>query len=128
MDSIIGEFKNLLISLISSPQLAFDDRLHASLPEKGGVYRIFEKGAIWQNSIHVGEAGNLRQRIYTNQLHGDEMASSVKKKLIGSGKCKDMEEARQYLKDRCFVQYIFIEDESLRKFFEHFATSILKPS
>ena len=127
METMISKYKDLLISLISGPQLAFDDRLYGLLPTGGGVYRIFEKGATWESSIHVGETGNLRQRIYRNHYMGNRRASIMKKKLIESGRFGDEAAVKQYLRNRCLVQYIEIPDESLRKFFEHFAISILKP-
>ena len=78
MDSVIPRYKSLLLSLVSNPQLPFDEALHGCLPEEGGVYRIFEKNSTWQSSLYVGKTGNFRSRVYTDHLMGDRQASSLK--------------------------------------------------
>ncbi|MDH4136353.1 MAG: GIY-YIG nuclease family protein [Anaerolineae bacterium] len=127
MDSIIAEYKALLVTLISNPQQPFDETLRGSLPQDGGVYRIFEKGSGWQSSVYVGKTTRLRGRIYRDHLMGNRRASTLKRKLIASGQFSDEEAVKQYLKDRCLVQYMTISDEALRTSFEHFAVGILKP-
>ncbi len=127
MDNIINEYKNLLQTLLLNPQLPFDNALHRSLPEKGGVYRIFEKDQSWQSSVYVGKTSNLSNRIYTNHLMGNKDASTLKKKLIKSGKFADKNDVKSYLQSKCLVQYVEVSDELYRTFFEHFAVSVLKP-
>ncbi len=128
MDSIIAEYKDLLLVLVSNSQLAFDGSLRGALPEEGGVYRVFEKGCMWQNSLYVGttKTRSLRERVY-QQLMGDRIASTLKKKLIDSGQCVDEDAAKTYLQSKCLVQCAVIADKKLRILFEHFAISVLKP-
>jgi hypothetical protein len=127
MDSIIAEYKELLLDLLSKQKIPFDDKLHGSLPKTRGVYRILENDGIWQNSLYVGVTTNLQSRIYTNRLMGNRKASRLKKKLIKSGDYPDEDAVKEYLQNKCLVQYIEIEKDNLRDLFEHFAISILKP-
>lgn len=120
-------YKDLLLTLLSKQQLPFDSNLHGLLPlQKGGVYRIFEKGSTWQNSLYVGATASLRNRVYTNHLMGDSVAG-LKGKLIKEDRYNNENDIKEYLQSKCLVQYILIPDENLRMLFEHFAISILKP-
>lgn len=126
-ESIISEYKNLLNTLVSNTRQLFNDNLHHSLSKKGGVYRIFEYGSTWQNSVYVGQAINLHNRIYRNHFLGSKRVSTLKRKLIKTGRFKNEKTVKRYFKTNCFVQYIVIEGKPLRNSFEHFAISILKP-
>lgn len=127
IESIITEYRKPLLTLLSEPKLSLGDKkLHYSLPEKGGVYRIFEKNVAWQASLYVGKTSNLRNRIYTSHLMGDA-SDALKRKLINSKRFNDKDAVKQYLKTQCFVQYLIIKDSEFRTSFEHFAISILKP-
>ena len=127
MDSILAEYKSLLMNLLSSSQVPFDNSLHGFLPEEGGVYRIFEKGSVWQSSVYVGKTTDLRNRIYKNHFMGNREASTLKRKLIRTGQFNDERAVKQFLQDRCLVQYVIVTDKRLRNFLEHFAVSVLKP-
>lgn len=126
MFEIIEEYIELLLNLLSSIQLPLNDNLRSSLPEKGGVYRIFEKESTWSQSIYIGKTENLRNRIYHDHFMGNRIAG-VKGKLIKSGQFNDEESVKEYFKEKCLVQFVIINDESLRALFEHFAISILRP-
>lgn len=128
MDSIIGEYTVLLKRLVSSRQHPFDDSLHGTLSTESGVYRVLEKDSDWQSSVYVGKTSNLRRRIYTNHLMGNRRASTLRRKLINSGKCGNEEAIRRYLKSECLVQFVTITDDADRTSFEHFAVSILRPT
>jgi uncharacterized protein (DUF1499 family) len=130
MRSRIDKNLNYLIALISSKQYSFDDELWSSLPEDHGVYRIFEDGADWSSSLRVGRTksaeGGLRQRVYQNHFMGNQQGN-IKAQLVEAGKFQNQEEAKEYLKAKCKVQFITIEDKNERKWTEHFIISILQP-
>lgn len=127
MESTISKYKDLLNSLLSCSPLPFDERLHASLLEKGGVYHIFKKES--KESIYVGETNNFIQRVYHGHFMGPKEVSPIKRELVKRGEYKDKEDVKnQYFKSKLLVQYVVIEDSSLRKAFKHFAMSVLKPS
>jgi hypothetical protein len=86
----------------------------------GGVYRIFEKDT--NKTIYVGETVDFRQEIYHNILMGNHI---LKKRLIERHGSE--ENAKQYLKNKCLVQYILIPDETRRKELEKYAKERLKP-
>jgi excinuclease UvrABC nuclease subunit len=127
MDTVIAQYKESLQELLSSTQLSFDENLAKALPRRGGVYRIFEKSADWQNSIYAGESDNLKRRIYNNHLMGHRSNSTFRRKLIDSGQCADENAVKEYLKDLCLVQFIVVKDKAERAQFEHFMIAILKP-
>lgn len=128
MQSRIDKNLNYLIALISSKNYSFDKTLRGSLPEEHGVYRIFEDGADWTSSLRIGrtDTGGLKQRIYQNHFMGNQ-DGNIKAQLVKSGKFNNQEEAKNYLREKCKVQFIVIEDENERKWAEHFIISILQP-
>ena len=127
MDSVIAHYKDLLLRLFASPKLAFDENLRRSLPNKGGVYRVFEKGINWDRSRYFGKTGDLQNRVYGDLLMGNLPRHTLKRKLIESGEFADKAAAKEYLKAKCYVQILPIDDENERTLFEHFAIAILKP-
>lgn len=129
MESVIARHKGLLERLLASPSIPFDGDLHGALPIEGGVYRIHEKGADWQRSIYVGKSGCLHERIYRNHLMGNLESSTLKRKLINSGLCRNEADAKQHLKDQCSVQVLTTDHivDSEITWFEHFALAILRP-
>jgi hypothetical protein len=116
--------------LVFSEQYGFDENLENVLPLKPGIYRIFEDGSDWDSSILIGRTrtttDELRYRVYQNQYLGNSK-SNIKAQLVKSKRFKDQEEARKYIKDKCKVQFIVIEDADELKWAEHFILSILQP-
>ena len=127
MDTIIGQYKKLVEQLLEGREHQFNGDLHSILPTKGGVYRIFKKGAEWNSSIYVGKSTNLQSRIYQSHFMGNREGSSLKKKLIEKGNFADEGNVKEYFKDKCLCQFIEVPDEADRKYFEHFAIAILHP-
>lgn len=130
MQSRINKNLDYLLPLISSKQYSFDENLRGSLPENHGVYRIFEDGSDWDSSLRIGRSKfgdrGLRQRVYQNHFMGNQ-EGNIKAQLVKAGKFRNQGEAKQYLKEKCKVQFILIEDENERKWAEHFIISVLQP-
>jgi hypothetical protein len=120
MDSIINDYSNMLQTLMSNSRLTFDDSLHGSLPQEGGVYRIFEK-EVTRSSVYVGKTGNLRARVYQDHFMGNRESSILKKRLIATGRFANENAVKEYLHSNCLVQFIVVTDEKVRTFFEHFS-------
>lgn len=127
VETIIAPYKKLLQTLLTSPELSFDVNLRSSLPSEGGVYRIFESDSDWQTSVYIGTSNNLQNRIYRSHLMGIRQVSTFKRKLIEQGLFSDENAVKQYLKDKCKVQFITLSEKIDRLAFEHFAVAILKP-
>jgi len=127
MDKTIAPYKEMLLSLLSSQQIPFDENIRRALSQSAGVYRIFEIDALWQDSVYVGRTSNLQTRIYSDHFMGNRQASTLKRKLIKSGRFADETEVKEYLRDRCLVQFFELTDDTERKWFEHFAVAVLRP-
>ena len=68
-------------------------------------------------ALYVGRTKNLRRRLYTNHLHGPWANARLKKYLVedpSQTEIRDMLEAKQYLKDHCYVKYI-VEDDTVQR-------------
>jgi len=117
-----------LEGLISSPQHRFDSRLRSLLPEKPGIYRILASSS--HETLRAGttiSSNNLRQRVYQNHFMGTQ-SGNIRSQLVKGGMCKDLDEAKGFLKNFCTVQWIVIEDDQERKWAEHFVLAILQPT
>lgn len=126
IESITAGYQELLRELLGRRPVPFDGNLRNALPTRGGVYRILETGAGWQSSVYVGKSGNLRERTYSNHFMGNRRASTLKRKLILDGLYADENAVKEYLKERCSVQFLIVEEDE-RAHFEHFAVAILRP-
>ena len=119
--------RKYLDQLLASPFFRFDDKLHSSIPEKPGIYRIFLKSS--GETIRAGstvKSDSLLQRIYQNHLMGNQQGN-IRAQLIKSGLCDDLSDAKTYLKENCMVQWLVIENPNDRKWAEHFMLSVLRP-
>ena len=111
----LSEAKRLLEQLTASPKYHFSDlkpsHLVDGLPV---VYAIFDKET--EETLYVGRTKNLRRRLYTNHLMGPRANARLKKYLTDDPampEIETMEQAKQYLKDRCYFQYI--EESDMRR-------------
>lgn len=78
-----------------------------------GVYAIFDSKEV----LYVGRTKNLRRRLYTNHLHGPKSNARLKKYLVedeSEEEIMNMDDAKQYLKDNCYVKYI-VEDDTIQR-------------
>lgn len=97
--------------VLLTPRLSFADIKPSLLPETPGVYVIRHKES--GETLYVGRTKNLRQRIYSNHLHGPLSNARLKKYLIedpDESDITDLKTAKQFLKNNCYVQYRVIND------------------
>jgi excinuclease UvrABC nuclease subunit len=118
-------YKELLGKLLETNPRPLNDALIGLLPRKGGVYRIVENGS--DGTLYVGQSTNLRSRIYGRHLGGSKRVSTLRRKLLRDGDLADEAAVSEFLARECRVQYLEIEDERERTWFEHFAIALLKP-
>lgn len=95
-------------ALLKSQLYDFADLVPSKL-EKGlaVIYAIFDKQD--GSTLYVGRTKNLRQRLYNNHLMGSKSNARLKKYLTEDLERPDiqtMEDAKQYLIDHCYFQYI----------------------
>ena len=117
------EFKNRLVdaqrileALLNSKKYDFQGLKPSDLEDKlRVVYAIFDKKD--GSCLYVGRTINLRRRLYTNHLMGPEANARLKKYLINDKDLKDINtpnEAKKYLTDRCYFQYLPVRDKVQR--------------
>ena len=97
--------------VLSAPKFSFADIKPLLIPEDPGVYiiRLQESG----ETLYVGRTKNLRQRIYSNHLHGPITNARLKKYLVedpNEPSITDLSKAKQYLRTHCYVQFCVIDD------------------
>ena len=116
IEKALKEGRKIAEQLLKSAPLYFRDLTPSDLPEKmPGVYAIFDEDH--HEVLYVGRTKNLRRRLYTNHLHGPKANTRLKKYLVDDElqtSVKDMAEAKQYLKDHCYVKYL-VEEDTLRR-------------
>ena len=111
----LSEAKSLVEQLTASPKYHFSN-LKPSILVDGlpVVYAIFDKNT--GETLYVGRTKNLRRRLYTNHLMGPRANARLKKYLMDDpsmSEIETIEQAKQYLKDHCYFQYI--EEGDMRK-------------
>ena len=105
------EAKTLEERLLCSQKYFFHELKPSDLPKAAGVYAIFNKDS--GETLYVGRTKNLQQRLYTNHLMGTKTNARLKKYLTEDSSILDVEtmnDAKEYLKDYCYFQYIMVED------------------
>lgn len=101
------EAQKIVERFLNSKQYSFSNLVPSDLKEIAAVYAIFDKED--GSCLYVGRTKNLRQRLYNNHLMGPKSNARLKKYLTEDTLRPDiptMEEAKQFLKDRCYFQYL----------------------
>ena len=127
MNERIVRYNQLLEQLLSVRPLSFNGLPRNELPTEGGIYRISLVEPTKDETAYIGKTGNLKERLYTNHLMGNLIASNLKKKLVKAGDCLNATEAKLLLTGHYQIQYIQLTDARERTFFEHFAVAVLQP-
>ncbi len=97
--------------VLLAPRITFSEIKPSQIPDAPGVYVIKIQDS--EETLYVGRTKNLRQRLYSNHLHGPLSNARLKKYLIedpNEPSIKDLAAAKQYLKDFCYVQFQVIDD------------------
>lgn len=80
------------------------------------VYVITDKNT--KQVLYVGRTKKLRRRLYTNHLQGNKSTARLKKYLVEDdtnfAEIKDYEQAKQWIKNNCYFQYIEINSSRER--------------
>lgn len=116
IENALNEGRAIVTQLLSAPPLFFKNLTPSDIPEGiSGVYAIFNDNS--KEALYVGRTKNLRRRLYTNHLHGPKTNARLKKYLVedeSEDKIINMNDAKQYLKDYCYVKYI-VEDDTIQR-------------
>jgi hypothetical protein len=123
MSERVERCREWLEYLLSRPKLTLRDPLHLLLPREGGIYRIGEKDDE-ESSLWVGETDNLRSCILRGHLRG---GGQLRRKMMERRRFGSKRRAADYLKEKCFFQYVIVEDKRFRKLLKHFMIGVLNP-
>jgi len=102
--------RKLVEDFLSGNKHYFSTLKPSDIPDKlPGIYAIFTA----TETLYVGRTTNLRRRLYTNHLMGPIANARLKKYLIEDETCfpniTGPAEAKLYLKDHCYVQFISVD-------------------
>jgi hypothetical protein len=125
----VEELKGVLDSLLAATPHSFDQSLRSNLPEEPGLYMIFTSGNGPEEVLRAGRtsgAGGLRQRVYQNHLMGDQ-SGNLRAQLVRAQVCRDLIEAKTWVRANCSVKFLVVKDEDTLKWGEHFILSVLRP-
>ena len=113
--------------LINASPFRFSEIVPSNIPDTGGVYLITAKIGRHEQPYYVGRSQRLKRRIYTNHLMGPVANARLKRYLIASGECADVQSAKDFIKAHCSVRWIEEDDVRKRGAIEGYATGLLFP-
>ncbi len=114
-------------SLLNAEAIPFGKLIPSMVPDAGGVYLITAHINGKEEPYYIGRSKRLKRRIYSNHLMGPVTNARLKKYLISSGECGDIQEAKQFIKSFCSVRWIQEEDIRKRGAIEGYVTGLLYP-
>lgn len=117
-------------SLLAMEPIHYKNITPSVLPVNSGVYMISEIIGNIEVPLYVGRTKNLRERLYTNHLMGGLSNARLKKYIICDElhPCYDnIAEAKIYIRNNCFVRWVFEEDYRKRGAIEGYITAIVFP-
>ena len=119
--------KHTYEALINSKPIAFKELTPSKIPEVGGVYVITAKKGSNEEVYYIGRSKKLRRRIYTNHLMGPVTNARLKRYLVSSKECRNVQDAKDFIKKYCLVRWIEEDDIRRRGAIEGYATGLLFP-
>ncbi len=116
-------FQEKLEELLDRPKICFDDDLRNNLPNSSGIYRIYKKDSINNETIYLGKSKDVRRRLNNNHYRGGTGNSTLRRKLSSN---LSNEEITSFLNQECNIQFLEIEEKYL-SCLEHYLIAILCP-
>jgi hypothetical protein len=127
IDSIISELRKALEKLLGSNPISYSTATPSSFPDQKGIYIISSNDG---QILRAGKTGlgnaKLRQRLYSNHLMGSQ-GGNLPAQLVGSRECSSLLEAKDWIRRKCSVRVLPIEDDATRSRVEHFMLAIVQP-
>ncbi|MFC1927363.1 hypothetical protein ACFLW7_02145 [Chloroflexota bacterium] len=114
-------------ALINCTPISFGRIVPSMIPEVGGVYLITTRRSRYEVAYYIGRSKNLRRRIYTNHLMGPIANARLKRYLVGSGECRDVKDAKEFIRNNCSVRWIEENDSRRRGAIEGYCVGLLFP-
>jgi len=123
----ILSLKSKLNDLLAANSVSYLNLTENKLPKAGGVYLISAKINGKVLPYYVGRASKLARRLYTNHLMGNQSTARLKKYMVESGEAATMEDAKEFLRQNCSIQWVLEGEYRNRGALEGFFTSVLFP-
>lgn len=125
-----GFLNNSLDEILSMVKIPYSEITPSVIPERKGIYIISEMVNDIEVILYIGRSKNLRNRIYLNHLMGSTSNARLKNYMIkdSNHSCfENIELAKKYIKEKCYVRWFFEEDVRKRGALEAYFTAILFP-
>ena len=125
----IEDAKKILNDIKISEKYYFQNLVPSMLAEDlAVVYAISDKNT--GETLYVGRTKKLRRRLYTNHLQGNKSTARLKKYIVEDSinhpNISTYDDAKQWIKDNCYFQYIAVEDSCERGHIEGLLGFLLK--
>jgi hypothetical protein len=124
LENIASEYIRKVKELLASKSLSFKNATSRDVPDKPGVYVIFDEH---DKIIYIGRTRNLRRRLLRDHKRGDIKGSQFRKALMQNYNLTSEAQINSYV-DQCTFKFKEIEDSEERIRLEHFAIAILAPT
>jgi excinuclease UvrABC nuclease subunit len=123
LENVALEYVGKVKELLNSKSLSFKNVASSEVPDRPGVYAIFdERGRV----IYVGRTRNLRRRLLRDHKRGNVRGSQFRKALMQNYGLTDEEQINSYV-DQFTFKFKEVDDPEERIRLEHFATAVLAP-
>lgn len=120
--------ENSFSKIVNMAPLHFGEMTPARIPDKlPGVYLITAEYNQVEHAYYIGRSLNIRRRLYTNHLMGSLSNARLKKYLIESGECTDVDDAKLFIREKCLARWIEEKDVRKRGALEGYFTGLLFP-
>jgi excinuclease UvrABC nuclease subunit len=124
LENVALEYVGKVKELLASKSLSFKNVASDDVPDRAGVYVIFDEGG---RVIYVGRTRNLRRRLLGDHRRGNVRGSQFRKALMQNYGLTDEEQINNYV-NRFTFKFKELEDPEEKIRLEHFAIAILAPT
>lgn len=102
-------------SIIKANKIKFENLKPSQLKEVSGIYIIADIET--DEILYVGQATNIKTKIYLTELQGNQSTARFKKYLCEDKNLSDinsMDKAKEYIKSNCYFKYIEVDEANKR--------------
>ena len=125
-ESLVSRYLEVMKRLLAKPSCNFAEAYSKDVPEKAGVYAIYDKRV--KAMIYVGRTKNLRRRLLGDHKRGNIRGSQFRKALKQCFTLKSESDINNYIQKNCSLQFLAIDEFEEIVRLEHFITAVLAPT
>jgi hypothetical protein len=128
LEARIEAGRRMLTSLIQAEALPMKTVTPSEIPQLRGIYCFDHLDQNEADVVRAGRAssgGGLRQRIYVNNLMGNQ-PGNLRAQLVAAGDVVDLVEAKEWIRNRLQVRFLVLPVDEI-VWSENFMLSILRP-